>query len=340
MKRKLYIDVIRIVAIFAVVLLHVAADNFYVFKYTSFEWQVLNVYDSLVRFCVPLFFMISGVLFLRDDKEIDIKQLYKKYILRLLIAYVFWSLFYAVFNTMVISYKPFVLDEIIRLTIKSSGHLWFIPVLICIYMLVPFLRKFINKDNMRLVKYFLLLFLIFGVIKVTALNLFEDEYLKGILNIFKPDLIASYIGYFVLGYYLDNIEIDKKKLKYIYLLGIISVISIIILNNNYAYMLEKNTTMLYDFYSLPVFTSASAIFLFIKNINFKKGIFIKNISLLSFGVYLTHPAILRYLVERDISSSWFNPIFSVPLISLFVFVISMFISFILSKIPIIKKYLV
>ncbi|NLV90708.1 MAG: acyltransferase family protein, partial [Tenericutes bacterium] len=66
MKRKLYMDVIRIVAIFAVVLLHVAADNFYVFKYTSFEWQVLNVYDSLVRFCVPLFFMISGVLFLRD----------------------------------------------------------------------------------------------------------------------------------------------------------------------------------------------------------------------------------------------------------------------------------
>lgn len=339
MKRKLYIDVIRIVAIFAVVFLHVAADNFRVFKYTSFEWQVLNVYDSLVRFCVPLFFMISGVLFLRDDKEIDIKQLYKKYILRLLIAYVFWSFFYAVFNTIVINEEPFVLDSIIKLTIKSSYHLWFLPVLICIYMVVPFLRKFINKENMRLVKYFLLLFFVWGVLKVTVLDLFDNEYLEGILNTFKPDLIASYIGYFVLGYYLDNIEIDKKKLKYIYLIGIISVIVAIILNSNYAYMFNKNTIVLYDYYSLTILLYSTSIFLFIKNINFTNEKIIKNFSSLSFGIYLVHITVSKYLLKNDISSSWFNPIFSVPVVALIVFIASSIIVYLLIKIPIIKKYL-
>lgn len=297
MKRKLYIDVIRIVAIIAVVFLHVAADNFHIYKYTSFEWQVLNVYDSLVRFCVPLFFMISGVLFLRDDKEIDIKQLYKKYILRLLIAYIFWSFFYTVFNTIVINEKPFVLESIIKLTIKSSYHLWFIPILICIYMIIPFLRKFINKDNMKLVKYFLILFFVLAVLKVTVLNLFDNEYLKGILNTFKPDLIASYIGYFVLGYYLDNIETNKKKLKHIYIVGFISVVIAIIINSNYAYMLDKNTIVLYDYYSLPVLLFATSIFLFIKNINFTNEKIIENFSMLSFGVYLVHISISKYLLK-------------------------------------------
>ena len=62
-----YLDLLRIIAIFGVVVLHVAAQN-WVKEFTNvFNWNVYNVYDSLVRWTVPVFVMISGTLFLSKE---------------------------------------------------------------------------------------------------------------------------------------------------------------------------------------------------------------------------------------------------------------------------------
>lgn len=61
--RVLYLDLLRIFCIFSMMLLHVCAIPWYSVPVSSFAWQVLNVYDSSVRFCVPVFVMISGVFF-------------------------------------------------------------------------------------------------------------------------------------------------------------------------------------------------------------------------------------------------------------------------------------
>jgi surface polysaccharide O-acyltransferase-like enzyme len=58
------------------------------------EWNIYNICNSASRWGVPVFVMMSGALFL--PREIPTKTLYKKYILRMTIAYVVWSAFYAV----------------------------------------------------------------------------------------------------------------------------------------------------------------------------------------------------------------------------------------------------
>ena len=93
--RKYYLDYLRVSATFAVMSLHIAADNWLNAGVRSFEWQVFNFYDSLVRFGVPVFVMISGALFLNPDKYIPVKKLYTKYIFRIAAAFVFWSFLYA-----------------------------------------------------------------------------------------------------------------------------------------------------------------------------------------------------------------------------------------------------
>ena len=67
------------------VVLHVSAQNWNEADPISFQWNVFNIYNGLVRWCVPVLLMISGPLFLKRD--IPIKTLYSKYILRLAIAY-------------------------------------------------------------------------------------------------------------------------------------------------------------------------------------------------------------------------------------------------------------
>ena len=62
--RILYFDFLRIFATLAVMVLHVAAQNWYGTSVPSFEWQTFNFFDSIVRWGVPIFVMISGALFL------------------------------------------------------------------------------------------------------------------------------------------------------------------------------------------------------------------------------------------------------------------------------------
>lgn len=96
MERKIYCDYLRIIATFAVVVLHVSASNWCSTDVNGMEWQAFNFYDSIVRWSVPIFVMISGSLFL--GRDIPIKRIYEKYILRMIIAFIFWSVFYALMN--------------------------------------------------------------------------------------------------------------------------------------------------------------------------------------------------------------------------------------------------
>lgn len=51
--------------------------------------------DSGVRWAVPAFLMISGAVFL--EKSIVIKDILRKYIFRIALAYAFWSAVYTLF---------------------------------------------------------------------------------------------------------------------------------------------------------------------------------------------------------------------------------------------------
>lgn len=62
-KRITYLDYLKVFATFAVIILHVVAQNWYITDVNSFGWKTLNVYSSMVRWAVPVFVMISGSLF-------------------------------------------------------------------------------------------------------------------------------------------------------------------------------------------------------------------------------------------------------------------------------------
>ena len=96
--RDINIDLLRICSCFMVIFLHVSGQNWRLVNVHSMEWFVFNAYDSAVRSCVPLFFMISGYLFLSKGYMISINQLYKRNILKIIILYFVWSFLYAVFR--------------------------------------------------------------------------------------------------------------------------------------------------------------------------------------------------------------------------------------------------
>lgn len=102
----------------------------------SVEWQVLNIYDSIARFCVPVFLMISGVFFLDNDRNYTLEKLFSKNILRIVTAFIFWSTLYTILNIM--SSETLSIKEIITEFINGHYHMWFLFTLVGLYLVVLF----------------------------------------------------------------------------------------------------------------------------------------------------------------------------------------------------------
>ena len=71
--RKTSFDVLRILAAFSVVMLHVSSRYIMGNSVESADFYFANFYDSINRFGVPIFVMISGAIFLDKEKKSILK---------------------------------------------------------------------------------------------------------------------------------------------------------------------------------------------------------------------------------------------------------------------------
>lgn len=285
--------------------------------------------------------MVSGAIFLDCKKEISIKNIYLKYILRLLIIFVLWSTFYSLINNY--CSKTFNVKDILKDIILGNYHMWFIYMIIGLYMIIPILRKII--EDKKVTQYFLILWIIASMI---ILPLTKIQYFGNIILAINEkinmSLILGYSGYFILGYYLANKELKYKKL--IYFLGILGALITITGTSIIHHITNSYNLILYGNLTLNVLLTSVSIFVFFKDkiknntFNEKKNKIIEKISRYSLGVYLIHPMIIFILSKIGISTLKFNPIVSVIGISILVYSISLLISWGLNKIPKINKYIV
>ncbi len=86
-------DLIRVIAIFLVVVIHVSGQVTNVWgKIPTLEWMIGNIYGGIARVAVPLFFMISGYLLLPRSESLG--SFYTKRMPRVVIPFVVWSVIY------------------------------------------------------------------------------------------------------------------------------------------------------------------------------------------------------------------------------------------------------
>ena len=128
--RIAYFDAIRAFATIAVIMLHVCAANWYAWPVTASSWITCSAYDSVVRWCVPCFIMISGALFL--DKKINLKRLYSKNIFRIVVAFVFWSAIYTFVPSLINNGENKLLTFL-----EGHYHMWFLFTIIGLYIISP-----------------------------------------------------------------------------------------------------------------------------------------------------------------------------------------------------------
>lgn len=349
--RVLYLDLLRIGATFAIIMIHAAGQSWYDADIHSSVWKMLNVWESAARWAIPIFVMISGALFLDARKKIDIKRLYTKNIFRIFTAFVFWSLIYAIY-TMLESHpgKMGIAENLIC----GHYHMWFLFMIAALYMLVPVLRKI--TENESLMKYFLIISFVFNIVLYTLFYMIlplvpESKFrtvalfLMSDYNDTKLYFVGGYPFYFILGYYLSHLDAKKRTRILLYVLAFISFLATIAATTLATLSENKAFGGFYDSFTINIMFMSVGVFLFAKNLKCRVGQscrkLIVKLSTYSFGIYLVHALILEILDNTfGISTRLFHTAVSVPGISVFVFIISAAISAVLHQIPVLKKYIV
>ena len=354
--RVIYFDYLRVAATIAVIFLHTAAINWYGADVNGGTWKVFNFYDSLVQWSVPIFVMISGALFLGRN-DIRIKDIYSKYVLRMLTGYCAWSFLYYLLSGKSIEAKILGLVSRGKLEnwVSLSGgyyHLWFVPMIAGLYICLPILKQIVKNEQVT--KYFLLISFIFWSL-IPELVKLSNDFIGGsfavVVNamndaLSKTDfkLLMSFAFYFVLGYVVSNLSFSKRQRVVIYALGIAGFLFTIFVSMAISLKLQKPVGDYYSYPNVNVVFESMAVFVFFKNRKFDKekiNIICQKLSKWSFGAYFVHALVIQKLADHGISTiSILNPILAVPVITLITFVISMSVSALLNQIPVLKKYIV
>lgn len=339
MNRILWIDVIRVIAIFSVVLLHVSSPYLYEFmKIPMDEWWVANLYDSMVRMSVPLFFMITGVIFLKIKNE-PLIVYFKKRFIKIIIPLIVWSFIYIFFRIYVEGENINVFKHmVLSLVRKEYFHLWFLYAMVGIYLFIPILKIFIQNSSEELQYYFLLLFVVASAI----IPIITDIFLIDIPNYLT--MMQGFGGYLVLGYVLSNIKLTNYVFWGSIILIIITTYSTAV--GTYYLTIEDGNfnDFFYDSFSITTIFQASASFIVLRYLGerintSKNAIYYKMIipfSMTSFGIYLVHPIIIWFMKYKSNWGMEINLLYYIPITSMVVFLVSFIIIATMQKLPLVK----
>lgn len=344
-KRMVHYDLLRIIAAFSVVMLHSAAQFWYTLDIYEWEWLTANSYDAVFRFGVPIFVMISGALFLHPSYQLEVKRLYRRNVLRFAVIYVIWSCVYGLRDCYVVGMFRTGWKNVVREMIGGSYHLWFLPMLIGLYMLLPVLKSWTEHAEKKNIEYFLKLFLVFQVGSETLRALTVTDELHMILDKVELELVCSYVGYFVLGYYLVQYGLSEKLRKGIYFCVIPAVLCNILLGNYLAHRAGKAVGAIYDSFGVFTFVIVVALFLFFTETVSRKSFkeqcnrVIREVSEDTLGIYILHIGLMEGLQRVGIHNMLLPNIIGIPLYAVLCFVVCMIVAAVLRRIPIVGRYL-
>lgn len=318
--RFFYFDLLRALAIFAVIILHNSADPASQYgKISNSDWLPAAFYNGLTRFCVPMFVLLSGALLLSPDRYVSIKELFSKRLPRLVIPLVVWSIIYELFQFYTDKgYGSFNLITALKTFYQGPlvFHFWFLYMMIGIYLIYPILNAFIRGATKSQVQYFIAVWFVVNCICGAI----------GLISGLNPGIelysFTGYAGYFVLGYYLNSQSFTKRQLKFIYIACaaafITSIAGVILLETapgkGFNDVIESDFTP-----DIPF--ALAGLFLLVKNHVFTLQqtwfkSFVTQISKESYGIYILHVLFVRLLFDKlylhigfkNLSLLWVIPI--------------------------------
>ena len=340
LKRNISIDLVKAVAIVFVVAIHSCTFSFPV---ASKNWIISLFYRCLTGGAVPLFLMASGAVMLNPEKELSLKKLYFKNILRIVLAMLFWGFAYKLWHLYEMSA---INPENILISLKEllyfnqEFHFYYMHMILIVYAFLPITKIIVNNSEKTGLLYFIVLWFALAIVYPTVWRYSPFNNFGGMTTMYGINLTYASIGYGVLGYYLLKYPFSKIMSIILFAIGFALTFGL-------TYYKSAGSDVLYEHFlagnGVSVCLMACGLFSFFQRVNIKNKICVKSVSYISkasFCVYLVHMLVMYILKLNGINTALFSLVFSIPAYAFVILIISIIIYFVLSKIPFVKKWLI
>ncbi len=316
--RNISLDLVKAIAVLGVIMAHVCGAFVVSFGNTTTEFFWANILDSISRACVPLFIMVSGALFLDETKPFSLG----KSLVNMAVLIVVWSAFYTfAFDVVALKLAGQVVtyEGIVSSLMSGPYHIWYLYMSIGLYLATPILKAFVKKENKKLVRLYIVIAFV-----AQFITTYCDVAMLERLNL---GFFTGYIAYFLLGWYVVHVGVKWKPILYLSGVASIAITVVYVLRTG-----DYDTG--YSNFSPFIFLYSFAVFTFIYQLKVKSRRIVLP-SRLSFGVYITHVALLN--VYTSLFPYNANPLAYIIIAFLMVTLLSFLLCYLLSKIPILKK---
>lgn len=232
-----WIDFARTFAIFCVVLCH-TVEKIYPFnldyiKSISVQSRMFCFFGFTLGRCgVPVFLMITGYLLLGRTYDWRYKWLY------LVICYELWNIIYNIYLC-VFHQAEFSIDLLLReelfLMLTNFNHIWYFPMIIGLYLLVPLVANGLNSVNYKLIQIpigvLFLTVLAFPVVNISMKILGRETYSMKLSEGFSGGIYGIYL---IIGFFIKKGMLKKWKGYWICLTGGITF-TLVVMQQLWAY---------------------------------------------------------------------------------------------------------
>lgn len=339
--RNFGIDLVRALAILGVLLVHVSTDA-YRNPVGSADWWGGIFWGAAFRRNVPLFLMCSGAILLQPERELTLKRLYLHNVLRLLVSLFAWSLVFKIYH--LASADSLTLPALWHackevLLFEQEWHLYFMQIMLLVYLFLPVTRILTAAASKRQLEYAILAWFLTGILYPTLKPFWPFSLLYGIPAQWLMNMSYAAIGYGLLGWYLRRWPLQRKWNLLLCAAGLL-----ILLGATWLFSLRQGSTYTAFFEGMslgPAFLAAGIFGLCNEAKSPGEGLrrLISAVSKGSLCIYIVHAFFLEWLPSVNAFPN-VPSFFSVPLIALVNLSCCFVIYLILSRIPVIRKWLI
>ena len=337
MQRDLRLDLLRIIAIVAVIWLHVSGEVVVGEPGPGdAEWWVGNLADAFSRWCVPLFVMASGALILSRRPDIAPWDFYRRRAARILVPTLFWTIVFlgvraigdgAPVRSLVIS--------VLRGT--PYYHLWFLYMIAGLYVAAPLISRFLDGSPQGAVLAATGLVFLVSSIESLMAGLAGEEHAYTFLGMWP-----AYLGYFLAGYYLWRWPLRRVSWPPALAIILACGIGIAVLTGAlYPFVGARawqiayaNLQPLVVLMSLAIFTSFIG-----APMRFSPAAarIVGAVTPLVLGVYVMHPLWLLVLKDGGIDGFLVNPTIGIPVTTTVAFALSLASAWAVAATPVLRR---
>lgn len=337
LKKKTYIECLRIAACFLVIVNHTNSAIF-LNRAPSPVWFCSLTYFFVCKIAVPLFLLIMGALLL--EKEDPPKKTAER-LTRILVVLVIGSFCYYTYYAWR-NKTPFSLGEFLLKLPQTyfTNSYWYLYLYLALLCLLPILQRLVKALDRRYMGY--LLFLSLGVLgTVPLIPSFK------LSPYFISGLIGPPIGLVLLGCYIER-YVPMTKRVFRCCLSVFLLLIALQVAGTYLFYLQNPSRylMLDNWRFIPIVGSAACFYICVKYIftqyPVRPGLerVLCRMGRLTFGVYLLSDMVMHqsaFLYEALLG--YLHPLAAVVLWELFIFAISALITAGLRTIPALRKWI-